>query len=62
MTLDLDDYTVHGQALETVTSARTLGVTLQSDLGWEKLIDNIYGKANRMLGFYCFSFVLEEQV
>ena len=31
--LDVGDYTVHGQALETVISASNLGVTLQSDLG-----------------------------
>lgn len=39
------------RALETVTLAKYLGVTLQSNLWQERHIDNICAKANRMLGF-----------
>ena len=45
------DYTLHGQILETVSSAKYLGVTRQCDLGWGTRINNVWAKANRMLGF-----------
>ena len=44
-------YTLHGQALEHVTAAKYLGVTLTSDLSWNKHITNITGMANSSLGF-----------
>jgi hypothetical protein len=44
-------YTLHGQALEHVTSAKYLGITLTSDLSWNKHITNFTGKANSSLGF-----------
>ena len=37
--------------LETVPLAKYLGVTLQCDLGWGTRINNVWAKANRMLGF-----------
>ena len=45
------DYTLRGQILETVPSAKYLGVTLQCDLGWGTHINNVCAKANRTLGF-----------
>ena len=45
------DYTLHGQILETVSSAKYLGVTLQFEFGRGTHIDNVCAKANRMLGF-----------
>ena len=45
------DYTLHNHILESVSSAKYLGVTLQSDLKWNKHFDNIASNANRSLGF-----------
>ena len=44
-------YTLHGHTLSTVPTAKYLGVTLQSNIGWENHINNICAKGNRMLGF-----------
>ena len=44
-------YTIHGQILESLDSARYLGVTISQDLSWNKHVNNITGKANRTLGF-----------
>ena len=44
-------YTLSGQTLESVDSAKYLGVTIFQDLNWNKHINNITGKANRALGF-----------
>ncbi|KAK7095258.1 hypothetical protein V1264_006690 [Littorina saxatilis] len=44
-------YTLHGHALENVTSAKYLGVTVQADLKWDIHIDTIVKKANQTLGF-----------
>ena len=44
-------YTLHGQTLESVDSAKYLVVTISQDLNWNKHINNITGKANRTLGF-----------
>ena len=44
-------YLLHGHELEHVTSAKYLGVTIQSDLKWNLHIDSIVKKANQMLGF-----------
>ena len=46
-----NDYTLHDHQLETVESAKYLGVTLQSNASWDKHIDGICAKANRTLGF-----------
>ena len=44
-------YLLHGHTLESVTSAKYLGVTINSDLKWNNHIGNITSKANRTLGF-----------
>ena len=44
-------YTLHGQILEVVTSAKYLGVDISSGLSWNSHIDRITGKANRTLGY-----------
>ena len=45
------DYILHGQVLESVTSARYLGVDISSSLSWNPHVDRITGNANRTLGF-----------
>ena len=45
------NYSLHGQVLQHVTSAKYLGVTIQSDLKWNTHINNICKKANNTLGF-----------
>ena len=44
------DYILHNQKLEKVSSTKYLGVTLQNNLKIDQHIDNICGKANKMLG------------
>lgn len=44
-------YTLHNTLLESVPSAKYLGVTISNDLTWQKHIDNICKKANQTLGF-----------
>ena len=44
-------YTLHGQVLESVDSAKYLDVTISQDLNSNNHINNITGKANRTLGF-----------
>ena len=44
-------YTLHGQILEVVTSAKYLGVDISSGLSWNSHIDQITGNANRTLGY-----------
>ena len=44
-------YTLHGQVLESVDSAKYLGVNISQDLSWDHHINEITGKANRTLGF-----------
>ena len=46
-----NDYILHGKTLATADSAKYLGVTIASDLRWNKHIDTIIGKANRTLRF-----------
>ena len=43
-------YVLHGQVLETVSSARYLGVDISSDLSWKTHINRITSNANRSLG------------
>ena len=45
------NYTLHGEVLETVDSAKYLGVTVTSDLRWNRHVANIAHKANQSLGF-----------
>ena len=44
-------YTLHGQVLDVVTSAKYLGVDISSGLSWNPHIDRITGNANRTLNF-----------
>jgi hypothetical protein len=43
------DYYLHGHKLETVDSAKYLGVTLNQDLSWNNHIHQVTTKANRAL-------------
>ena len=45
------NYTLHGEVLETVDSAKYQGVTVTSDLRWNRHVANIPHKANQSLGF-----------
>ena len=45
------NYTLHGEVPETVDSAKYLGVTITSDLRWNRHFANITHKANQSLGF-----------
>ena len=45
------NYTLHGQVLESVDSAKYLGINIFEDLVWNTHIQEITGKANRTLGF-----------
>ena len=44
-------YTLHGKILESVDSAKYLGITITSDLRWNQHISNIVTKGNQTLGF-----------
>ena len=44
------EYTIRGQLLAAVTSARYLGVTITDKVNWSQHIDSITKKANRTLG------------
>ena len=41
----------HGQTLETVSSSKYQGLTIQRNLGWDRYINSMYAEANAMLGF-----------
>jgi hypothetical protein len=43
-------YLLHNTILETVSSAKYLGITISNDLTWNKHINNITTKANQTLG------------
>ena len=45
------DYILRNHTLESVSSAKYLGVTLQSNLKWNKYIDNITSNGNKSLDF-----------
>ena len=47
----IHDYTLHGKVLETVDSAKYLGVTLTQNLRWNRRVENIAYKVNQSLGF-----------
>ena len=44
-------YTLHGETLEEVASARYLGVDIANDLSWKTHISRITNTANKSLGF-----------
>ena len=44
-------YKLHSHTLQKVQSAKYLGITIQSNLKWDKHINNITNKANQTLGF-----------
>ena len=45
------NYTFYGQTLGTVSSSKYQGLTIQSNIGWDRHIDSMCAKANRMLGY-----------
>ena len=45
------NYQLHGHRLEIVDSRKYLGITLTSNLSWDKHVDNVAAKGNRTLGF-----------
>ena len=47
------EYSIRGQLLAAVTSARYLGVTITDKVNWSQHINSITNKANRTLGFLC---------
>ena len=47
----IHNYTLHGQSLKSVESAKYLGETITSDLRWNCHVSNITNKGNQTLGF-----------
>ena len=47
----LCSYELHGHTLDSVSSAKYLGITIQQDMDWDNHINNMANKANRTLGF-----------
>ena len=47
----MTSYTLHGQQLEHVTTAKYLGVSITSDMNWNQHISNICKKANNIMSF-----------
>ena len=45
------NYTLKGHALESVNTAKYLGITLSSNMSWDTHINNITAKANKILSF-----------
>ena len=46
------NYLLHNHTLESVSSAKYLVITLQSDLKWTQHTNNIVANANKSLGFF----------
>ena len=46
-----DQYTLLEQTLQSVTSAKYLGVTLQHDVKWDQHFNNIIANASKSLAF-----------
>ncbi len=44
-------YQLHGHTLEIEDASKYLGVTISSNLSWDKHVDNIVAKGNKTLGF-----------
>ena len=47
----MNSYTLHGQQLEHVTTAKYLGVSITSDMKWNQQITNICRKASNTMNF-----------
>ena len=47
----MNSYTLHGQQLEHVTTAKYLGVSITSDMKWNQHISTICKKANNIMSF-----------
>ena len=47
----MTSYTLHGQQLEHVTTAKYLGVSITSDMKWNQHLSNICKKANNIMSF-----------
>jgi hypothetical protein len=47
----MNSYTLHGQQLEHVTTAKYLDVSITSDMKWNQHISNICKKANNTMSF-----------
>jgi myo-inositol-hexaphosphate 3-phosphohydrolase len=47
----MNSYTLHGQQLEHVTTAKYLGVSITSDMKWNQHITNICRKASNTMNF-----------
>ena len=45
-------YSLQGKVLKTCSTAKYLGLTISSDLRWNKHVDNICSKANTTLAFF----------
>lgn len=55
------NYVLHNHVLDTVTSAKYLGVTVQSNLKWDTHINNISANGNKTLGFLKRNFKISNQ-
>ena len=44
-------YILKGHTLESVTTAKYLGITISKDMNWDTRINNITSKANKIIGF-----------
>ena len=44
-------YELRGHILETISSAKCLGVTINRDMNWSEYINNVCTKANKTLDF-----------
>ena len=44
-------YILKGHTLESVTTAKYLGITISKDMNWDTHINNITSKANKIIGF-----------
>ena len=45
-------YELHGHTLDSVSSAKYLGITIQQDMDWDNHINNVANKASRVLVFF----------
>ena len=44
-------YELHSHTLDSVSSAKYLGITIPQDMDWDNHINNVANKASRTLGF-----------